>query len=101
MSSNCENGLHADLVLLDGKVQTVDAKNSVAETVAVEGNRILAVGTNGEVSGAIGEGTEVIDLRGRAVLPGLIDQGIPAPGHSDCPVCSPNPWLGIYGLVTR
>jgi len=31
----------------------------------------------------------------------LIDQGIHAPGHSDCPVCSPNPWLGIYGLVTR
>lgn len=31
----------------------------------------------------------------------LIDQGIPAPGHSDCPVCPPNPWLGIYGLVTR
>jgi predicted amidohydrolase YtcJ len=31
----------------------------------------------------------------------LIDQGIPTPGHSDCPVCSPNPWLGIYGLVTR
>jgi predicted amidohydrolase YtcJ len=31
----------------------------------------------------------------------LINQGIPAPAHSDCPVCSPNPWLGIYGLVTR
>ena len=31
----------------------------------------------------------------------LIDEGIPAPAHSDCPVCSPNPWLGIYGLVTR
>ena len=31
----------------------------------------------------------------------LIDQGIPAPAHSDCPVCSPNPWLGIFGLVTR
>jgi hypothetical protein len=31
----------------------------------------------------------------------LIDAGIPAPGHSDCPVCSPNPWLGIYGMVTR
>lgn len=31
----------------------------------------------------------------------LIDAGIPAPGHSDCPVCSPNPWLGIHGLVTR
>lgn len=31
----------------------------------------------------------------------LIDEGIPASGHSDCPVCSPNPWLGIHGLVTR
>ena len=31
----------------------------------------------------------------------LIDKGIPAPGHSDCPVCSPNPWYGIYALVTR
>ncbi len=31
----------------------------------------------------------------------LIDLKIPAPGHSDCPVCAPNPWIGIYGLVTR
>jgi predicted amidohydrolase YtcJ len=31
----------------------------------------------------------------------LIDRGIPAPGHSDCPVCTSNPWVGIYGLVTR
>ncbi|MFO7836973.1 MAG: amidohydrolase [Candidatus Thorarchaeota archaeon] len=31
----------------------------------------------------------------------LIEMGIPAPGHSDCPICSPNPWLGIYGIVTR
>jgi predicted amidohydrolase YtcJ len=31
----------------------------------------------------------------------LIDRGIPAPAHSDCPVCTPNPWIGIYGLVTR
>jgi predicted amidohydrolase YtcJ len=31
----------------------------------------------------------------------LIEARIPAPGHSDCPVCSPNPWLGIYGMVAR
>jgi predicted amidohydrolase YtcJ len=31
----------------------------------------------------------------------LIDRGISAPAHSDCPVCTPNPWIGIYGLVTR
>ena len=31
----------------------------------------------------------------------LIDQGIHAPGHSDASICNPNPWLGIYSLVTR
>lgn len=31
----------------------------------------------------------------------LIDRGIPAPGHSDCPVCTSNPWEAIYGMVTR
>jgi predicted amidohydrolase YtcJ len=31
----------------------------------------------------------------------LIDRGIPAPGHSDCPVCTSNPWVAIYGMVTR
>jgi len=31
----------------------------------------------------------------------LIDKGIPAPGHSDASICDPNPWIGIYGMVTR
>jgi predicted amidohydrolase YtcJ len=31
----------------------------------------------------------------------LIDRGIPAPGHSDASICNPNPWYGIYGLLTR
>ncbi|MBN2336830.1 amidohydrolase family protein, partial [Candidatus Bathyarchaeota archaeon] len=31
----------------------------------------------------------------------LIDRGIPAPGHSDASICTPNPWYGIYGMVTR
>jgi len=31
----------------------------------------------------------------------LIDKGIPAPGHSDASICDPNPWIGIYGIVTR
>jgi predicted amidohydrolase YtcJ len=31
----------------------------------------------------------------------LIDKGIPAPGHSDASICDPNPWLGIYSMVTR
>jgi len=63
----------ADLVLLNGKIVTVDSEESVAEAVAVRGNRIEAVGLRGEVSKWIGEGTEVIDLGGKTVLPGLID----------------------------
>ena len=63
----------ADLVLINGTVLTVDARDSIAQAVAVAGNRIVAVGTTDEIKGRIGASTEVIDLRGRTVTPGLID----------------------------
>lgn len=63
----------ADLVLLNGKIITVDADDRVAQAVAIAGNRIVAVGTNAEVERLAGPRTERIDLRGRAVTPGLID----------------------------
>lgn len=59
--------------MLNGKVLTVDAGDSVAQAVAIRGNHILSVGTVEEVSEAIKEGIEVIDLEGRMVIPGLID----------------------------
>ena len=65
--------LYADMVLLNGKIVTVDEENSVEEAVAVKFGRILAVGKNNEIEGMVGEGTEVIDLEGRTVIPGLID----------------------------
>jgi len=65
--------LAADLVLMRGRVITVDAENRIAEAVAVKDGRILAVGSNEEIRRYIGEGTEILDLEGRAVLPGLID----------------------------
>ena len=68
-----KEGLYADLVLLNGRIVTVDAVDSVAEAVAVRGSRIEAVGSDEDVSIWIGEGTEVIDLQGKTVLPGLID----------------------------
>ncbi len=73
MSTSRKGGLFADFALLNGRVLTVDAEDSVVEAVAVRGNRIISVGTVEEVSEAIGEGTEVIDLVGRTVIPGLID----------------------------
>lgn len=71
--SRVEEACRADLVLLNGKVVTVDDDFSVAEAVAVKDRRILAVGPSAEIAEMAGAETEVIDLEGRTVLPGLID----------------------------
>ena len=63
----------ADLALINGAVITVDDKDTVAQAVAVADGRIVAVGTNADIKARIGSSTEVIDLRGRSVTPGLID----------------------------
>ncbi len=65
--------MHADMVLVNGKIVTMDPSESIAEAIAVKYSRLLAVGTNNEVQGMVGEGTRVIDLEGRCVIPGLID----------------------------
>ena len=63
----------ADLVLLNGKIITVDSADTIAQAVAVKDGLIQAVGTNDEVTGLVGEGTQVVDLGGKPVTPGLID----------------------------
>ncbi|MCX8036499.1 MAG: amidohydrolase [Candidatus Sumerlaeia bacterium] len=63
----------ADVILHNGKVITVDAKFSIAQAVALKGNRILAVGTNDDVLKTRGDKTEMVDLQGKVVMPGLID----------------------------
>ncbi len=65
--------MSADLVMLNGKIVTIDEKGSIAQAVAVKFSKILSVGTNSQIRKLIGRGTEVIDLRGRTVIPGLID----------------------------
>ncbi len=63
----------ADTILIGGKIVTADDRFTIAQAVAVRGNRIVAVGTNGEIRGLAGGGTIVVDLKGRTVIPGLID----------------------------
>jgi hypothetical protein len=63
----------ADLVLTNGKIITVDDRFSIAQAVAIRGERIVAVGTSQEIARLAGPSTRRIDLRGRAVVPGLID----------------------------
>jgi len=62
-----------DVVLYNGKIVTVDAKFSIAQAVAIRGERFVAVGSNDEVRRSAGPATRSIDLGGRTVIPGLMD----------------------------
>jgi len=63
----------ADLALINGKVLTVDADDTIAQALAVTGGAIAAVGTTDQIRERIGPNTRVVDLRGRTATPGLID----------------------------
>jgi predicted amidohydrolase YtcJ len=67
-------GSDADLILYNGKIVTVDSGFSIKQAVAVKDGRIAAVGDDQAILGAErGPHTRVVDLSGRMVLPGLID----------------------------
>jgi predicted amidohydrolase YtcJ len=63
----------ADLVLKNGKVITIDAASTVTQALAIAGDRIVAVGSDGAMAAVTTPATRVIDLQGRAVIPGLTD----------------------------
>ncbi len=62
-----------DLILRGGKVVAVDEAGTIAEAVAVAGNRIVAVGSNTAIDALVGAQTQVVELDGRVLLPGFID----------------------------
>jgi len=62
-----------DTIYLNGKIVTLDDYFSIEEAVAVRGNSIQAVGSDQEISSLKGDSTLVLDLQGRTVIPGLID----------------------------
>ncbi|QIB64127.1 amidohydrolase [Kineobactrum salinum] len=63
----------ADMAFINGKIYTADANDSVVTAIAVSGNQFLAVGSDQAIERHIGPHTEVIDLNGRFVAPGLTD----------------------------
>ncbi len=62
-----------DLILIDGKILTVDAKDSIAEAIAIAKGKIVAVGTSAQIQRLAGPATRVFDLHGLTATPGLID----------------------------
>ncbi|WP_249780487.1 amidohydrolase [Bradyrhizobium sp. dw_411] len=68
----------ADILLVNGKIITLDATSSVHGALAIEGGRIAATGSNEAMRKQAGPATKIIDLGGRTVIPGLIDSHIHA-----------------------
>ncbi|MXX70076.1 MAG: amidohydrolase [Gemmatimonadales bacterium] len=66
-------GGHADIVVRDAAVHTVDDDLPRAEAFAVKSGRFLAVGSSDDISNLIGPGTDVVDAAGQTVVPGFID----------------------------
>ena len=64
---------YPNLVIVNGKVLTVDQQFTVAEAVAMRDGKILAVGTNDQIRRLVGPSTRVVDAGGKSVLPGFID----------------------------
>lgn len=63
----------ADTVLLHGRIITADASDRVVQALAIRGGKIAALGSDASIQAMVGANTRVIDLKGRAATPGLID----------------------------
>jgi predicted amidohydrolase YtcJ len=85
----------ADLVLVNGKIVTVDDQFTIAQAIYIKGQRIVAVGTNEAVRKQAGAGAKVMDLQGRTVIPGLIDN------HSHWIRAAEHDELRLDGVTTR
>src|SRR4026208_220612 len=69
-----------DLVLFNGKVITVDRDFSIHTAVAIIGDRVMAVGNDDQMRTVAGPQTRMIDLKGHAVIPGLMDNHLHGAG---------------------
>ena len=83
----------ADVIYTNGKIYTVNDKEKWAESVAVEKGKFIGVGSNKDTLTFKGKNTKVIDLKGKFVMPGLIDEHI----HPDM---GADNYLNIFLMAT-
>src|SRR5271157_5026447 len=84
----------ADLVVLGGKVLTVDARFSTASAVAIRDGVFVRVGSDAEARMLVGDKTRVIDVHGKTVVPGLIESHVHATGVARAEAQQPFVQLG-------
>ena len=65
--------LHADVLITNGKIATLDARERVVEALAVRGGRVAALGRTADLRALAGPSTEIVDLKGRTAIPGIVD----------------------------
>jgi predicted amidohydrolase YtcJ len=63
----------ADLVLLNGKIVTLESATPEAQAIAIAGSRIAAIGSSAEIKRHAGPRTQVIDLQGQLAIPGFME----------------------------
>jgi len=63
----------ADLILTNGKIITVDSAFTVAQAIAIAGDRVLAVGPDAAIAPLRSPATRIVDLKGKVVIPGITD----------------------------
>jgi predicted amidohydrolase YtcJ len=72
-TASAPSATKADMVLINGTILTVDPKDSIAEALAIQAGKIIAVGSKQQILALTDAHTQVLDLRGRTATPGLID----------------------------
>ncbi len=76
--------MSATLAFVNANIKTMNKNQPTAEAVAIKDNRILKVGSNQQIQALIGDSTQVLDLDGRTVVPGLIDTHIHVADYGRC-----------------
>lgn len=74
--------MKADLVVCNGNIYTINEKREKAEAIAIRGNRIIRVGQNSDMIEYTDQDTEILDLKGKTVLPGFIETHVHLPGNA-------------------
>ena len=82
---------YPDVIVVNGKIATMDERLSEVQAMAVRNTRIVALGTTAEIRELAGPRTQVIDARGHTVLPGLIDS------HTHPNLWGGEHWFGAEG----
>ena len=97
----CRHVQKPGVIIHHGKIITVDSSFSIADAIAIQGDRIVAAGSNDEILALAGPETRQIDLRGKTVLPGLIDSHLHAVSSAMYEFDHPVPDMETLGDVLK